>query len=246
MIAKLDNNLEIIAQPRDTKIKAKVLRGQGLVPIILYGKEVAPIPLSMSIGLFTKLYKESGETTIIDLKIEGTDKPHSVLIKDLQLDPASDEYVHVDFYEIRAGEKLRATIPFVFEGEAPAIKEFGGILITNKNEIEVECLPKDLPKEIGVDVSGLNQIDDSIMVKDIKVPAGVEILDELEDSVIIVAPPAAEEEEEEIVSEEEAIDAVETTGEKSEDDKYKDGEEPSEGDGKSDSAQNKESDEAKK
>lgn len=243
MIAKLDNNLEIIAQPRDTKIRAKILRGQGLVPIILYGKEIKSIPLSMSIALFTKLYKEAGETTIIDLKIEGMDKSHPVLIKDLQLDPATDEHIHVDFYEIKAGEKLRAGIPLIFEGEASAIKEFGGILITNKNEIEIECLPKDLPKEIKVDISGLTEIDDSIMVKDIKIPAGVEVLDELEDSVIIVAPPAVEEEEEEIVSEEEAIDAVEATGEKSEDDA--EGEAP-EGDKKPDDGQAKESDESKK
>lgn len=242
MIAKLDNNLEIIAQPRDTKIKAKFLRSQGLVPIILYGKEVKPIPLSMPIGLFIKLYKEAGETTIIDLKIEGADKSHPILIKDLQLDPVTDEHIHVDFYVIKAGEKLRATVPLIFEGESLAVKDLGGILITNKNEVEIECLPKDLPKEIKVDISGLNQIDDSIMVKDIKVPSGVDVLDELGDSIIVVAPPAAEEEEE-IVSEEEAVDAVETTGEKSEDDTEG---ETSEDDKKPDNEQAKESDESKK
>ncbi len=243
MIAKLDNNLEIIAQLRDVSIPAKVLRNQGLVPIILYGKEVKPIPLSMTIALFTNLYKEAGETTIIDLKVEGTDKPHPVLIKELQLDPATDEYVHVDFYEIKAGEKLRATVPFVFEGEAPAVKEFGGILITNKNEVEVECLPKDLPKEIVVDVSGLEQIDDSIVVKDVKIPSGVEILDELEDSIVVITPPAEEEVEEEVVSEEDAVDAVEATGEKSE---TKEGEEAKEGEEKEDVAKDKESDKSDK
>jgi len=242
MIAKLDNNLEIIAQLRDVAVPAKVLRNQGLVPMILYGKEVKPIPLSMPVGLFTNLYKEAGETTIIDLKIEGMDKSHPVLIRDLQLDPATDKYIHVDFYQIKAGEKLHATVPLVFEGESLAVKDLGGIIITNKNEIEVECLPKDLPKEINVDISGLDQIDDSIMVKDLKVPSGVEILDELEDSVVVVTPPAAEEEEEEIVSEEEAIDAVEATGEKPE------GEEADaqEEDKKTDSTQTKESDESKK
>ena len=215
MIAQSSQNLEITVQKRDTNVPAQALRRQDLVPIILYGRDIKdPLSLVMPLSIFDKVYKEAGETTIIDLKIEGEEKVYPVLIKDLQLDPVTNQHIHIDLYAIKAGEKLHATVPLVFEGEAPAVKDFGSILVTNKNEIEVECLPKDLPKEIVVDISILKEIDSSISVQELKIPAGVEVLDDPEDSVIVATPPAAEEEEE-TVSEEEALESIEATEEKS-------------------------------
>jgi len=213
MIAQSNNNLEIVITKRDGTIPAKTLRKKGLLPAILYSKEINPVSLSISFDVFEKLYKEAGETTIINLTIEGDSEEHSVLIKDIQLDPVTSKFLHVDFYQIKKGEKLHVAIPLNFEGEPPAVKDFGGILLTNKNEIEVECLPKDLPKEITVDLSGLKEIEDAIAIKDLKVPIGVEVLDEQDDSIVIVVPPAVEEEEE-AVPEEEAVAGVEATEEK--------------------------------
>ena len=213
MIAQRSKQLIIEAKLRDLSVSAKAMRAQGLIPAVIYSKEVETIPLSLSFEDFEKLHKEAGETTIVDLKIEGEAEPRSVLVKNLQYDPVTDIHIHVDLFQIKAGEKLKVTIPLRFEGESLAVQDLGGILITNKDEIEVECLPKDLPKDIEVDISILKNIDDSITIKDIKVPAGVEVLDELDDSVIVVAPPAVEEEEE-VVSEEEAVAGVEATEEK--------------------------------
>ncbi len=216
MIAQSNNNSEVILTKRDITTPAKALRKEGLLPAVLYGKEIDSVPLLISFDVFEKLYKEAGETTIINLTIEGDSQEHAVLIKDTQLSPITGKCLHVDFYQIKRGEKLHVTIPLNFVGEPPAVKDFGGILLTNKNEIEVECLPKDLPKEIIVDLFGLKEIDDSITIKDLKIPTGVEVLGEPEESIVIVAPPAVEEEEE-TVSEEDAVAGVEAVAEKESD-----------------------------
>ena len=163
---------------------------------------------------FHKVYQQAGETTLINLSVDNA-APYPVLIKNVQISPDKEEYLNIDFYKIRAGEKLRVTVPLQFTGEAPAVKDFGGIVVTNKNEIEVECLPQDLPHEILVDLSKLANIDDAVLVKDLQVGSAVEILDNLEDSVVVVSPPAAEEVEP-TVTEAEAIASVEATEEKPE------------------------------
>ncbi|MFA5967408.1 MAG: 50S ribosomal protein L25 [Patescibacteria group bacterium] len=206
--------LELSAEIRDTSISPKAFRTQGKVPGVAYGKDVVPTPLAVKLLDFKKIYRSAGETTIINLKL-GDALPKMVLIKDVQLSPDQDEYLNIDFLQIKVGEKLRVTVPLKFENEAPAVKDFGGILITNKNEVEVECMPQDLPHEIIVDLTKLANVDDSILVKDLHVNAGVELLDQPEDSIIMVAPPAAEEVEP-VVSEAEAVAAVEATGEKTE------------------------------
>ncbi|OGB74223.1 hypothetical protein A2V68_00435 [candidate division Kazan bacterium RBG_13_50_9] len=206
----------LTARKREEIDTPKSIRKSGGLPAILYGKEATNVPLAISLDDFGKLFKEAGESTIIDLAIEGEDEPRPVLIKDIQFDPTTDGYLHVDLYQIRAGEKLRVTVPLRFEGEAPAVEDFGGILVTNKDEIEIECLPKDLPHDIEVDISVLKEIDDSITIKDLRIPAGIEMLDEPDESVMVVAPPAVEEEEVAPVSEAEAVAAVEATEEKRE------------------------------
>jgi len=206
----------INASGRDVAISAAKIRAQGLLPIILYGKDTDPTPLSVPFKDFEVLYRDAGETTIINMHIDGEAEPHPVLIKDIQLNPTTNQHIHADFYQIKIGEKLKAMIPLRFVGEPPAIKEFGGILITNRDEVEVECLPRDLPRDIEVDLSHLAQVDDSITVGAINVPAGVEVLDDADDSIVVVAPPTAEEAESEPVSEAEAVASVEATEEKSE------------------------------
>jgi len=204
--------LELSAEPRDTNLSPKALRAQGKIPAVAYGKDEDPAPLLVDLIDFKKIYQSAGETTIINLKVAAA-APKMVLIKDVQLSPDKEEYLNIDFLQIKAGEKLRVSVPLMFINEAPAVKDFGGILITNKNEIEVECLPQDLPHEITVDLSGLHNIDDTIFVKDLQVGSGVEVLDSPEDSIVVIAPPTAEEVEP-VVSEAEAVAAVEATEEK--------------------------------
>lgn len=211
------DKLNLTVNTRSKDLAPNALRTQGEVPGIVYGKETDPIMVSISTPEFKRAYKEAGETTIINLMIDGKETdPIMVLIKDTQVSPDRGEFLHVDFYRIKLGEKLRVTVPLNFEGEPPAVKNFGGILITNKNEVEIECLPKDLINEIIIDLTGLENIDAAIIVKDLKVSEAIEILDNEEDSVVVISPPQ-EEEEEPVVSEEDAVASVEATGEKPED-----------------------------
>lgn len=214
MIAKRAEELEITAKQRDKTMAPKAARKAGMLPAVLYGKEIDSVSLLVAVDDFEKLYKEAGATTIIDLQIEGEAEPRAVLVKELQLDPATDRFIHIDFYQIKVGEKLRATIPLRFEGDPPAVKDFGGILVTNKDNIEVECLPRNLPRDIEVNLSGLKEIEDSITVGDLKIPPEVEVLDEPDESVVVITPPAAEEAVAQPVSEEEAVASVKATEEK--------------------------------
>lgn len=209
------DKIDLAAQLRSKEVSPGAIRRQGLIPAVVYGKSEDPLSLTVSLKDFQQAYKIAGETTIINLQIAGS-APTMTLIKDVQLSPDTDAYLHVDFYKIKVGEKLRVAIPLKFVGEAPAVKNFGGIVITNKNEVEVECLPSDLPHEILVDLSKLENIDDAVFVKDLHIGTGVVVLDNLEESIVVVAPPAAEEVEEVPVSEAEAVAAVETAGEKAE------------------------------
>lgn len=211
---KLTEQLNLVASPREGQLSPKVIRAQGAIPAVVYGKGIEPTALSVELLDFHKIYKQAGETTLINLNVAGV-APYMVLIKDVQLSPDKEEYLNIDFYKVRAGEKLRVMVPLHFEGEPPAVKNFGGILVTNRNEIEIECLPQDLPHEIIVDLTKLENIDDAVIIKDLHVGNAVEILDNLEESVAVISPPAAEEAEVE-VSEAEAIASVEATTEKEE------------------------------
>jgi len=207
--------IDLPAQIRQTDLAPNALRRQGFIPAVVYGKGEDPMSLMITLNDFQKAYKIAGETTIINLQLpEGI--PKMVLIKDVQISPDKGDYIHIDFYQIKAGEKLRVAIPLKFIGEAPVVKDFDGIIITNKNEIEVECLPQNLPHEIEVDLSKLENIDDTIFVKNLSVGKGVEVLDNPEESIVVAVPPTAEEIEP-VVSEAEAVAAVEATEEKPED-----------------------------
>ncbi len=218
------DKIDLAAKERPAEMHPNAVRQQGLIPAVVYGKGETPFSITVGLNDFHKVYKTAGETTIINLQMEGS-APKMVLIKDVQLSPDTDKYLHIDFYRIKVGEKLRVEVPLNFIGEAPAIKDFGGIVVTNKNEVEIECLPQDLPHEIVVDLSILTKIDDTIFVKDLVVGTGVEILDQPDESIVVVTPPAAEEVEP-VVSEAEAVAAVEATGEKPETSEGEAGETP--------------------
>lgn len=179
-----------------TKKKVKILRQQGILPAVLYGHEVKPVNLSLDAKEFNKIFDSVGRSSLINLEIEN-EKPIKVLVHDLQLHPVTDETMHADFYQVKMTEKITTEIPLEFIGEAPAVKELEGNLITSKDEIEVECLPDALIPKIDVDISVLKTFDDLIHVKDLKVPSNIEVLDDPEEVVALVTPPRSEEELEE-------------------------------------------------
>jgi len=186
---------EILAQKREfVGKKLKSLRKKGFVPAILYGPEISPsIPLQVKKEELEEIVKKIGSSSMINLNFEG--KKYSVLIHEIQRDPITEEIVHVDFFQPSLKEEIEAKVPLVFEGVAPAVKELGGTLVKNVSEIEIKCLAKNLPKEIKVDISKLKTFEDTILVKDLKVPPKVKILRNPNDILAFVSPPEKVEEE---------------------------------------------------
>lgn len=198
----------LAALERENNLKPNALRTKDFVPAILYGHNVKNLPLQIKYSDLSKAYKTAGTTTLVDLKI-GNDT-RTVLIHELTRNPVSDRISHADFYQVKLDEKIKAEIPLNFVGESPAVKELEGTLINNKNQIQVEAFPQDLVHEIEVDISGLKTFEDTILIKDINTPKGIEILDDPEETVALVNPPRSEEELAELDKEiSEDVEAVE-------------------------------------
>jgi large subunit ribosomal protein L25 len=170
--------------------KVNVLRAEGKVPGILYGFEVEPTPIVIDRNAFNKVYAQAGESTLIDLEVDG--KTHAVLISDIQRDVLTDFFTHVDFRKVNMKRKIEAKIPLKLVGESPAVKSLGGTLVQSLEEIEVSSLPDALVHEIEVDISSLNTFEDMIRVKDVKVPEGIEVKTWSEQAVASVQPPRSE------------------------------------------------------
>ena len=192
------------AEPREeTGKQVGRLRRDGKVPAVLYGHGVKPRNLTLTRGELERVYHKAGGSTVVGIKLEKGEE--NALIQEVQHDPRTGRYLHADLYRVRMDEKIKATVPLAFEGIAPAVRELDGTLLTNLNEVEVECLPGDLPSEITVDVGTLKTFEDSITIADLKVPAGVDIHAEEDASVATVTPPRTQEEME-------ALDEEDTEG----------------------------------
>jgi large subunit ribosomal protein L25 len=173
--------------------KVRALRRTGIIPVVLYGKGKPSLALSITEKDYIHLYREAGTSSIILLDIAG-DGQKNALVQDIQFDALSGKPVHLDFYEVSMTEKLTTMVPLRFVGDSVAVIDLSGSLTTNKDEIEVECLPGDLPHEIEVDISVLSDFEATIHISDLKLPAGVEIKDDPEELVATVEPPRSEEE----------------------------------------------------
>lgn len=187
-------NLNLAVDIREKKKSSlRIGRKAGKIPAVMYGHGVKPQTFWVETLPFSRVYQEGGESSIINLAPKGG-KEINVLIQDVQLDPVTDRFVHVDFFQVRMDEELEARIPLEFSGESAAIKELSGILVKPLEELHISCLPKDLPHSITVDISSLKTFDDQIQVKDLPIPAGVKVLAEPETVVALVEPPRTEEE----------------------------------------------------
>ena len=192
--------------------KVKSLRRKGVIPAVVYGGKEGSVPIELDLKEFSKVFKTAGETILIKL-IVG-EKAKNVLIHDISRDPITEEMNHVDFYEVKMDEKITTKVPLIFIGDALAVIDLGGVLVKAMQELEVRALPADLPHQIEIDISQLKTFDDNILVKDIKLPKNVEILENLETSVAVVTPPRSEAELEALKGEvEEKIEEVKVEAE---------------------------------
>ncbi|TSA44980.1 50S ribosomal protein L25 [bacterium] len=182
----------IEAQPRTVLGKQNnKLRRAGTLPAVLYGRGKDSVNLQVSSKAFEKIYKSAGENTVVALVISGQE-PRKVLIHEVAKHYMKDEPIHVDFYEVDLSRKIHAKIPVQFTGVSAAVKDLGGILVKNMNELEVEALPTDLPRLIEVNIDKLKVFADHIRVADINLGEKVKILSNVDDTIVLVQPPRTE------------------------------------------------------
>lgn len=189
--------------------KPEVLRKGGWLPAVFYGRKEQSTSIAVSEREFERVWRDAGESSILSL--EGVGEPKEALIHDVAVHPVSERPLHADFYVIEKGRKLEIAVPLAFVGVAPAVKDLGGSLVKVLHELEIEALPKDLPHEITVDVSGLVDFESHIAIKDLALPEGVAAVGDLNDIIVSVAEPKEEEEE---PLEEIDMAAIEVAGEK--------------------------------
>lgn len=187
------------------------IRKSLCLPAVVYGYQIKPRALELNLNTFEKIFRQAGENTLIDLQVDN-ESPVKVLIHDVQLHPLKNFFTHADFYKVRMDKKIKAEVPVIFSGEAPAVKELGGIFVKNYTALQVECLPGDLPHNITVEISGLKSFEDQIRVGDIVLPAKVIVLENADETVALVTPPRSEEElkalEEAVVEDVEKVEAI--------------------------------------
>ncbi len=168
------------------------LRAQGFVPAVLYGESMETTALVLSKKDIVQILRlESGENTIFKVGVES--EAYDVMIKELQVDPASDELQHVDLIRISMDKPIRVTVPIIHSGEPVGVKTEGGFIDFVTREVEVECLPRDIPESIGIDISELH-ISQSFKVQAMAVPAGVKVLTDPNAVLVLISLPHKEEE----------------------------------------------------
>jgi ribosomal protein L25, Ctc-form len=202
--------INLLAQARKEvgRSKVKSLRTKGAIPGVVYGEGKKSQAISVDKKTFLRILKsQKGENVIINLSIAADEKKSKeipVLIKELQHDPVSDELIHIDFNQISLTKEIKVKVPIVAKGEPVGVKQDGGSLAHLLWDLEVECLPTEIPAHIEVDVSNL-LIGDAIHVKDLIVPKKVKVLHEPDLVVLSVAPPVKE-----VLPEEAAVEGAPT------------------------------------
>lgn len=176
--------------------KVKSLRYEDLIPIVVYGPGEPTAHYSVKLNEFIKVWKKAGETAVVALETD-TDGIKNALIQDVALNTISGKPIHADFYAVRKGMTVSVNIPLRFEGDAPAIKAFGGILVKVMHNVEVEAEPDKLPQEIVVNVSSLATLSDRILVSDLKLPEGVKAVTSSDDVIALVSAVVETEEKKE-------------------------------------------------
>jgi large subunit ribosomal protein L25 len=193
-------DLKAQVRKKTGKGPARTLRREGRMPAVLYGQKTESIMLSIDIREFEKVVKKANVgSLLLNLQIQnGKTSTRPAMIKELQTNPVTGAFLHVDFYEIDMQRKINVSVPVVARGKSVGV-ENGGLLQIVRRELELFCLPTAIPKAIEVDITDLD-IGDSIHLQEITLPAEVELSEETDFTVITVLAPKMEEE---VVAEEE-------------------------------------------
>ena len=184
---------KIKADKRDGGEKLGVLRKSGKIPAVFYGAGQTTTSVTLSNSEFKKIWRDAGESSAIKISTPNGDV--DALIHEVQVDPVTDEPIHVDFLAIDMKKKIKVKVPLVFEGISNAVKNGIGNLVKVLHEVEIEALPADLPHNLFVDISKLETLDNNIVVSDIKLPAGVVVITHGTDVVASIVAQVEEKEE---------------------------------------------------
>ena len=174
--------------------QVRALRRAGKLPAVIYGHRTEPINVELDAHDASLTLAKLTSSSLVTIEVDGKEYP--ALVREKQLDFIRNRLIHVDFLAVSMTEKITANVGVQLDGTAPAVKDFNAILVTGLTELEVECLPVDLPARFVVDISGLAKIGDGVYVKDVVAPANVEILSDPDEMIVVATAMAAEEVEE--------------------------------------------------
>ena len=187
--------LELEVSKRDiTGKKVRFLRRQGIVPANIYGHGIDSTAINVDTKSLKHLLAHAGMTDLISLKMDDSKNPLRVLVREVQKNPINDDLLHVDFYQVRMDEKIKADVPIVFVGEAPVLKKVKNSSVLHLiDSLPIEALPDDLPHSLEVNVSGLEELDSTIHVKDIHLGDRITLLSDPEQMAVKVIEARKEE-----------------------------------------------------
>lgn len=175
------------------KREAKKIREKDSLPAVLYGPKKKAESITINLKKFKEIFSKVGESSLISLEIGKEKTP--VLIHDIQQDSITGEPIHIDFYQPILTKEVEVSVPLIFEGVSIAVKDLGGTLVKEIQEIKVKALPQNLPHEIKVDISVLKSFKDEILVKNLNLPGDIKVSRHSDEIVALVVPPAKIEEE---------------------------------------------------
>jgi large subunit ribosomal protein L25 len=184
---------EVVLQAKKRAVigkQVKAMRRAGQLPAVIYGRKVEPVAITLDYKEATTILSGISSSHLVTVDVEGA--KYNALVREKQREPITGQIIHIDFQRVSMTEKLRVMVSLVLEGESPAVKFLSGVLVTGQEELEVECLPGDLVDRIVVNIAGLTQIGDSIHVRDLNIPSGVEVLSDPDDIVVVVTAPTVE------------------------------------------------------
>lgn len=179
--------MEAQARKERTRSHKHDLREKGMIPAVVYGKNVGSISIAVDAKELKGILEEVGSNALISMKITGNGKirKHKVLLKEVQRDPIRHDLVHADFHQVSVKDRVHATVPIHLVGTAPGVME-GGVLTSLMRRVEVECLATKIPDYITVDISGLG-LGEAVTIADLVLPPDVKILEGLSAPVVTVA-----------------------------------------------------------
>ena len=182
------------ATRRDIKgKKVGQLRREGKLPAVIYGHHMEPQAILLDLKETSRGLRSLSRSSLVTINLDGVE--HASLVREKQRDFIRGTLLHVDFQAVSLTEKIRTKVGIELVGISPAVKDFNGIVVANITEMEVECLPQDLPEKVVVDISKLKQIGDHILLKDIVLSTKVEVFGDPEEAVVLITTSKEKEEE---------------------------------------------------